>query len=96
MGFPVSSHEWFPRSVLHQLIARDELRAIKRHLASRSDRLPWLFLSERGQPLTRQAAHYLVATGGARRADLGDVHPHTLRHACGYYLATDPASKQSD
>jgi integrase len=71
---------------VEQPIAGDELRAIKRHLASRSDRLPWLFLSERGQPLTRQAAHYLVATA-ARRAGLGDVHPHTLRHACGYYLA---------
>ena len=71
---------------VEQPIAGDELRAIKRHLAARPDRLPWLFLSERGQPLTRQAAHYLVATA-ARRAGLGDVHPHTLRHACGYCLA---------
>jgi type 1 fimbriae regulatory protein FimB len=71
---------------VEQPIAGDELRAIKRHLAARSDRLPWLFLSERGQPLTRQAAHYLVATA-ARRAGLDNVHPHTLRHACGYYLA---------
>ena len=69
--------------------AADRRRRAPRHqayLAARSDRLPWLFLSERDQPLTRQAAHYLVATA-ARRAGLGDVHPHTLRHACGYYLA---------
>ena len=33
-------------------IAGDELRAIKRYLATRTDQLPWLFLSERGQPLT--------------------------------------------
>src|SRR5690349_4657196 len=32
-------------------IASDELRAIKRYLASRTDALPWLFISERGQPL---------------------------------------------
>src|SRR5512145_42402 len=57
---------------VEQPIAGDELRAIKRHLAARSDRLPWLFLSERGQPLTRQAAHYLVATA-ARRAGLDNV-----------------------
>ena len=38
---------------VEQAIAGDELRAIKRHLAARSDRLPWLFLSERDQPLTR-------------------------------------------
>jgi integrase len=36
-------------------IAGDELRAIKRYLASREDKLPWLFVSERGQPMTRQA-----------------------------------------
>jgi type 1 fimbriae regulatory protein FimB len=33
-------------------IAGDEPRAIKRYLASRTDALPWLFISERGQPLT--------------------------------------------
>ena len=33
-------------------IAGDELRAIKRYLATREDKLPWLFVSERAQPLT--------------------------------------------
>jgi integrase len=42
------------RSVEHP-IAGDELRAIRRYLATREDRLPWLFISERGQPLTRRA-----------------------------------------
>lgn len=67
-------------------VAADELRAIKRYLASRNDRLPWLFLSERGQPLTRAAVQYLVGTA-ADKAGLADVHPNTLRHSCGYYLA---------
>jgi len=47
---------------------------------------PWLFLSERGQPFTRQAVSYLVGLA-ARRAGLAGVHPHTLRHSCGHYLA---------
>src|SRR5215218_24838 len=64
---------------VEQPIAGDELRAIKRHLATRSDALPWLFLSERNQTLTRQAVHYLVAVAAAR-AGLTGVHPHTLRH----------------
>jgi type 1 fimbriae regulatory protein FimB len=64
----------------------DELRAIKRYLAGRSDRLPWLFLSERGQPLTRSSVQYLVRVA-AERVGLQNVHPHTLRHSCGYYLA---------
>jgi site-specific recombinase XerD len=67
-------------------IAGDELRAIKRHLGTREDRLPWLFLSERGQPMTRHAVNYVAAQAGIR-AGLGSVHPHMLRHACGYYLA---------
>jgi type 1 fimbriae regulatory protein FimB len=67
-------------------IAGDELRAIKRYLATRDDKLPWLFVSERGQPMTRQAVNYLVASA-ATTAGLKNVHPHTLRHSCGYYLA---------
>ena len=71
---------------VEQPVAGDELRAIKRHLATRTDALPWLFVSERGQPLTRQAVNYLVAAAAAR-AGLAGVHPHTLRHSCGFALA---------
>jgi len=71
---------------VEQPIPGDELRAIKRHLATRADALPWLFVSERGQPLTRQAVNYLVAAA-AERVGLAGVHPHTLRHACGFALA---------
>ncbi len=70
---------------VQQPIAGDELRAIRRYLALRQGDLPWLFLSERGQPLTRQAVSYLVGLA-AQRAGLPGVHPHTLRHSCGYYL----------
>ncbi len=69
-----------------QPIEGDELRAIKRYLSGRSDKLPWLFISERGQPLTRQAVNYLIAATG-RRAGLGDVWPHMLRHSAGYALS---------
>ena len=47
-------------------IAGDELRAIKRYLATREDKLPWLFISERGQPMTRQAAFYIVKQAAER------------------------------
>lgn len=46
-------------SVEH-LIAGDELRAIKRYLATRTDKLPWLFVSDRQAQLTRQAVNYVV------------------------------------
>ena len=67
-------------------VAGDELRAIRRWLARRDDDLPWLFVSERRQPMTRQAVNYLVAAAGDR-AGLGHVHPHMLRHSCGFALA---------
>ncbi|HXF55286.1 MAG TPA: tyrosine-type recombinase/integrase [Hyphomicrobiaceae bacterium] len=67
-------------------VAGDELRAIKRYLATRTDALPWLFVSERQTQLTRQAVNYVVRLAG-ERAKLGRVWPHMLRHACGFYLA---------
>ncbi len=73
-----------------QPIAGDELRALKGYLATREDKLPWLFLSERGQPMTRQAANYLIREAG-ERAGLGRVWPHMLRHSCGFALANKGA-----
>ena len=64
----------------------DELRAIKRYLAQRDDSLPWLFVSERGQPMTRQAVNYLIGQA-SERARLGRVWPHMLRHSAGYALS---------
>jgi type 1 fimbriae regulatory protein FimB/type 1 fimbriae regulatory protein FimE len=71
---------------VEQPIAGDELRAIRRWLAHRDDVLPWLFVSERRQPLTRQAVNYIIRAAGTR-ADLGAVNPHMLRHSCGFALA---------
>jgi site-specific recombinase XerD len=71
---------------VEQPIAGDELRAIKRYLATRTDNLPWLFISERKTQFTRQGVNYLIGII-AHQAGLPGVHPHTLRHSCGYYLA---------
>jgi type 1 fimbriae regulatory protein FimB len=71
---------------VEQPIAGDELRALKRYLATREDNLPWLFISERQAQLTRQAVNYIVRVAG-ENAKLGRVWPHMLRHSCGYYLA---------
>jgi len=71
-----------------QPIAGDELRAIKRYFGDRTDRLPWVFVGERGNQMTRQAVNYLIQVIG-ERAGLGHIHPHMLRHSCGYYLANE-------
>lgn len=69
-----------------QPLEGDELRAIKRYLGARDDKLPWLFVSERGQPMTCQAVNYLIREAG-ERARLGRVWPHMLRHSAGYALS---------
>jgi site-specific recombinase XerD len=79
-----------------QPVAGDTVRALKRYLATRKDSQPWLFVSERSGQMTRQAVNYIVAQAG-ERAGLGHVHPHMLRHSCGYRLAnnrTDPRVMQ--
>jgi type 1 fimbriae regulatory protein FimB len=63
-----------------------ELRAIKRYLRERTDKLPWLVVSERDTPLTERSVYRIVASAG-KRAGLANVHPHQLRHSCGFYLA---------
>jgi type 1 fimbriae regulatory protein FimB len=60
--------------------------ADRRRRAARADKLPWLFISERGQPMTRSAVNYLLRVAG-ESTGLKNVHPHMLRHSCGYYLA---------
>lgn len=71
---------------VEQPIAGDELRALRRWFTLRQDLLPWLFFSERRQPLTRQAVNRVIAVTAAR-ARLGRIHPHMLRHSCGFALA---------
>ncbi|HFD86971.1 MAG TPA: integrase [Gammaproteobacteria bacterium] len=50
---------------------------------------PYVFVTERKGPLTTATVRKLVARAG-EKAKLGfPVHPHMLRHACGYKLAND-------
>ncbi|AGE16445.1 tyrosine-type DNA invertase [Serratia marcescens] len=48
---------------------------------------PWLFLSRRGNRLSRQGFYQLLRRYGERANLSLPVHPHMLRHACGYNLA---------
>lgn len=47
----------------------------------------WLFVNERGKVLSRESIGKIVERAG-KLAELPlPVHPHMLRHACGYHLA---------
>jgi len=76
-----------------QPIEGDELRALRAWLRERSTSSmagsPFLFFSIRG-PFTRQAINSLFIRI-ANSAGLPHVHPHMLRHTCGYLLANKQA-----
>lgn len=65
-----------------------ELRAL-RQLRRDYPETPYLFASERGGPMTSSNVRKLVARGGLLAGIGLPVHPHMLRHACGYKLAND-------
>jgi integrase len=64
----------------------DELRALRR-LRREYAKSPFIFVTERGGPLTRSTVNKLVTRAGREAEMEFPVHPHMLRHACGYYLA---------
>lgn len=67
-------------------IEGDELRLLRRVQRKYSDS-PFVFITERGGPLTRSTVSKLISRAG-QRADIPfPVHPHMLRHGTGYYLA---------
>jgi len=71
-----------------QPVRGPELRALKR-LAREYPSSPYVFVTERGGPLTTSTVRKLVARAG-EAAELGfPVHPHMLRHACGFKLANE-------
>jgi integrase len=63
-----------------------ELRALRR-LRREYPNGPFIFVTERGGPLTRSTVNKLVERAGRLAEIEFPVHPHMLRHACGYYLA---------
>ena len=65
-----------------------ELRALRR-LERASASSPYLFVSERGGPLSDSAVRKMVARAGCQAGLSFPVHPHMLRHATGYKLAND-------
>lgn len=72
----------------------DELRIIKTWLQKRKEMAAdsdALFLSERRKPLDRRTVWALLRNYGKMAGLELEVHPHMLRHACGFALADQGA-----
>jgi len=64
----------------------DEIRALRR-LQREQGPSPHVFASERGGPMSPKSFGTLFARLGERAGMAFPIHPHMLRHACGYALA---------
>ncbi len=69
-------------------LAGTEIRALRR-LKRESPESPFVFVSERDSPFTTAGFRKMVARLGVAAKFQFAVHPHMLRHACGYKLAND-------
>jgi type 1 fimbriae regulatory protein FimB/type 1 fimbriae regulatory protein FimE len=64
-----------------------ELRALRR--LQRETKSPFVFISERGAPLTKRGFQALIERAGEAAGFDMKLHPHMLRHACGFKLANE-------
>jgi integrase len=87
----------FNRAVLHVRRAKQgtpsvhpltgsEMRALRR-LQRRGEASPFVFVSERGAPFTTAGFARMIERAAVVASLKLKVHPHMLRHACGFALA---------
>jgi type 1 fimbriae regulatory protein FimE len=65
-----------------------ELRALRKLRADYPDS-SYVFVTEREGPMTPATARKLIARAGELAKLPFPIHPHMLRHACGYKLASE-------
>jgi site-specific recombinase XerD len=71
-----------------------EMRALRK-LQRDGDKNPFVFVNERKEPFS-PAGFARMLQRATVKAGLGiKVHPHNLRHACGYKLANDGVDTRS-
>jgi integrase len=66
-----------------------ELRALRRLQREQELKSPFVFTSERGTPFTKRGFEAIVERAGKAAGFDMKIHPHMLRHACGFKLAND-------
>lgn len=71
-----------------------ELRALK-NLQREYASAAYVFVNERGSPLSTDSVHNVVSRAGVTAALPFTVHPHMLRHSLGYYLANNGEDTRS-
>ncbi|MCD9134127.1 tyrosine-type DNA invertase, partial [Escherichia coli] len=77
-------------STTHPLL-NEEIQALNDWLVIRKNyknaESKWLFLSQKGNVLSRQQFYNIISKSGCRAGLPLVIHPHMLRHSCGFSLA---------
>jgi type 1 fimbriae regulatory protein FimB/type 1 fimbriae regulatory protein FimE len=68
-------------------IMGDEMRALRRLQREQQPSSPFVFTSERGAPFGPAGFARMLERAGKEAKLTFKMHPHMLRHACGYALA---------
>jgi len=63
-----------------------EIRSLRRLKRDYLD-TPYVFVTERRQPLSPRTVHHIVKQSGELADFQFPIHPHMLRHSTGFYLA---------
>jgi len=66
-------------------LSRAELKGLKALQAQQTGR--HIFMNERGAPMTETGFRKTLATVGVAAGLALPIHPHMLRHSCGFYMA---------
>jgi len=66
-----------------------ELRALRRIQREQDPKSSFIFISERGVPFSKRGFQAMVERAGEAAGFDMKIHPHMLRHACGFKLAND-------
>ena len=69
-------------------IQGDELRSLRRLQRDQKPKSPFVFTSERGAPFSTAGFARMVERAGVEAKFGFKLHPHMLRHACGFALAS--------
>jgi site-specific recombinase XerD len=70
-----------------QPIYPDEFKLLRSFKNKAKDKTPWIFMSERGAPIADDTVRVIISRAGEIAEFDFPLHPHMLRHSCGYALA---------
>ena len=70
---------------LHPL--QDDVISALKSLESPAPSSPYIFVSYRGGHISASTVRKMITRAGIKAGFQFSIHPHMLRHACGFYLA---------